>query len=864
MIENNTPQWKRLYIQSKVPKDLAGLENLAKNLWWSWNHDAIKLFKAIDEDKWDKLGHNPIALLGTLSYDEYQKLLNDKVFMKDFHAVSKCFEEYMAKPKNKGASIAYFCMEYGLHASFKLYSGGLGVLAGDFLKEASDQNIDMVGLGLLYRYGYFRQGISLLGEQIAHYDPQRFTYLPLEPVRDQDGHWKKIEIEIPGRILTAKIWKANVGRISLYLLDTDIDENSEEDRFITHQLYGGDQENRLKQEILLGIGGIRTLDTIGIEPDIYHLNEGHAAFIGLERLRQYAAVGLTHNESVELIRSSSLYTTHTPVPAGHDSFPEGMMWHYFNEFASAMSFSWEKFIGLGRVNPQDKGEVFSMSHLASKLSQEVNGVSKIHGQVSREMFHIMYPGFEAEELHIGHVTNSVHYYTWTAERWQNLYEKTFGQALHTNQSEVKLWKKIHKVADGDIMEIKKLQKRAMLETIKKRLEKNMRDRFESPKKIVETLNSFNEDALIFGFSRRFATYKRAALLFRNPERLAKIISKAKQPVQFIFAGKAHPADKAGQELIRQIYEISGRPEFLGKVIFLEDYDMDITRMMVQGVDVWLNTPTRPLEASGTSGMKATMNGAINFSVLDGWWAEGYRPDAGWALPEQRAYTNQDIQNELDAETIYGILENEIIPEYFDQDDKGISNQWIARVKNAIAYVAPQFTMKRMMDDYHHTFYNKLHERSQLMRKNNNKKAKELAEWKAKVRAAWKDIEVAEMDVYNFANAPLPLGEEIKANILLDIGDLEPEDISVEMLIAERKENKVKIIASYPMKKEKVKQEEKALAGNNGDDQEYSGQLIKYRCNYKITLSGVYEYGFRVYPNHGLLSHRQDFSLVSWI
>ncbi len=864
MIENNTPQWKRLYIQSKVPKDLAGLENLAKNLWWSWNHDAIKLFKAIDEDKWDKLGHNPIALLDTLSYNEYQKLLNDKVFMKDFHAVSKCFEEYMAKPKNKGASIAYFCMEYGLHASFKLYSGGLGVLAGDFLKEASDQNIDMVGLGLLYRYGYFRQGISLLGEQIAHYDPQRFTYLPLEPVRDQDGHWKKIEIEMPGRILTAKIWKANVGRISLYLLDTDIDENSEEDRFITHQLYGGDQENRLKQEILLGIGGIRTLDTIGIEPDIYHLNEGHAAFIGLERLRQYAAVGLTHNESVELIRSSSLYTTHTPVPAGHDSFPEGMMWHYFNEFASAMSFSWEKFIGLGRVNPQDKGEVFSMSHLASKLSQEVNGVSKIHGQVSREMFHIMYPGFEAEELHIGHVTNSVHYYTWTAERWQNLYEKTFGQALHTNQSEVKLWKKIHKVADGDIMEIKKLQKRAMLETIKKRLEKNMRDRFESPKKIVETLNSFNEDALIFGFSRRFATYKRAALLFRNPERLAKIISKAKQPVQFIFAGKAHPADKAGQELIRQIYEISGRPEFLGKVIFLEDYDMDITRMMVQGVDVWLNTPTRPLEASGTSGMKATMNGAINFSVLDGWWAEGYRPDAGWALPEQRAYTNQDIQNELDAETIYGILENEIIPEYFDQDDKGISNQWIARVKNAIAYVAPQFTMKRMMDDYHHTFYNKLHERSQLMRKNNNKKAKELAEWKAKVRAAWKDIEVAEMDVYNFANAPLPLGEEIKANILLDIGDLEPEDISVEMLIAERKENKVKIIASYPMKKEKVKQEEKALAGNNGDDQEYSGQLIKYRCNYKITLSGVYEYGFRVYPNHGLLSHRQDFSLVSWI
>jgi alpha-glucan phosphorylase-like protein len=865
MIENNPPQWKRLYIQSKVPNDLAGLEKLANNLWWSWNHDAIRLFEAIDARKWDEVGHNPIALLDTLSYDEYQQLLENKDFMKKFWEVSQRFDQYMNEPKKKQASIAYFCMEYGLHASFKLYSGGLGVLAGDFLKEASDQNINMVGVGLLYRYGYFRQGISLLGEQIAHYDPQRFTYLPLEPVRDQEGHWKKIQIEMPGRVLTAKIWKANVGRIPLYLLDTDIEENTEEDKFITHQLYGGDQENRLKQEILLGIGGIRAINTIGVEPDVYHLNEGHAAFIGLERLRQFAARGLSYNESVELIRSSSLYTTHTPVPAGHDSFPEGMMWHYFNEYASAMSLSWEQFIGLGRVNPQDKHEVFSMSHLASKLSQEVNGVSKIHGKVSRDMFHNMYPGFEPEELHIGHVTNSVHYYTWTAERWQQLYAKTFGKELHTHQSEVKLWEKIHKVDNSQIMEIKKLQKKAMISEVKKRLEKNMRDRFESPTKIVETLNSFSENTLIFGFARRFATYKRAALLFRNPERLARIINKPGRSVQFIFAGKAHPADRQGQELIRQIYEISGRPEFIGKVIFLEDYDMNITRMMVQGVDVWLNTPTRPLEASGTSGMKATMNGAINFSVLDGWWAEGYRPDAGWALPEQRAYDNQDIQNELDAETIYSILENEIIPEYYDQDESGVSERWMTRVKNAIAYVAPQFTMKRMMDDYHYSFYDKLYERSQMMRKQNNKKARELADWKAKVQAAWRDIEVVERDVYNFANAPLPLGEEIKASIVLDIGVLSPDDISVEMMIAERKENKVKIISAHQMKKQLVKQEKKALAGEtNGDENHGNAQLVKYSCNHKVTVSGVYEYGFRVYPTNDLLAHRQDFSLVSWI
>ena len=864
MTENNTPQWKRLYVQSRVPKELSGLEKLANNLWWSWNYDAIDLFASIDEKKWDEMGHNPIALLDTLSYDEYQRLLGDSGFMKKFNEVLSSFDKYMKEPKKKDPSVAYFCMEYGLHASFKLYSGGLGVLAGDFLKEASDQNIDMVGVGLLYRYGYFRQGLSLLGEQIAHYDPQRFTYLPLEPVRDADGHWHKVHVDMPGRVLTAKLWKANVGRIPLYLLDTDIEENSDEDKFITHQLYGGDQENRLKQEILLGIGGIRAIDAIGFKPNVFHLNEGHAAFIGLERLRKFVADGHSYAEAVELIRSSSLYTTHTPVPAGHDSFPEGMMWHYFNEFASSTSLSWEKFVGLGRVNAADKNEVFSMSHLASKLSQEVNGVSKIHGDVTREMFHDMYPGFEPEELHIGHVTNSVHYYTWTAERWQKLYAKTFGKNLHKNQSDVKLWEKIHKVPDEEIMDIKKLQKKAMIQVVKKRLEKNMRDRFESPSKIVETLNSFNENALIFGFARRFATYKRAALLFRNPQRLARIINNPKHPVQFIFAGKAHPADKAGQELIRQIYEISGRPEFMGKVIFLEDYDMNITRMMVQGVDVWLNTPTRPLEASGTSGMKATMNGAINFSVLDGWWAEGYRPDAGWALPEQRAYDNQEIQNELDAETIYSILENEIIPEYFDQDDKGISARWIKRMKNAIAYVAPQFTMKRMMDDYHYRFYDKLNERSQLMRKSNNKKAKELADWKSRVMGAWKDIEVVERDIYNFSNAPLPLGEEIKASIVLNIGDLKPEDISVEMLIAERKQDKVHIISSYQMEKKKVRQKAKVAAGGDGDMEASGGQLVKYSCNQKITISGVYEYGFRVYPSNELLAHRQDFSLVSWI
>ncbi|MFP4091035.1 MAG: alpha-glucan family phosphorylase [Cyclobacteriaceae bacterium] len=861
MTENNTPQWKRLYIQSKVPAELEGLEKMANNLWWSWNYDAANIFANIDPEKWEEVGHNPIALLDVLNYEEYQKMLDNPAFMKKLAEVYGRFDAYMKEAKAPDAkTIAYFCMEYGLHSSVKLYSGGLGVLAGDFLKEASDENIDMVAIGLLYRYGYFRQGLSPHGEQIPHYEPQRFTYLPLDPIRNAEGEWVKVNIDLPGRILTAKIWKANVGRIPLYLLDTDIEENSDEDRFITHQLYGGDQENRLKQEILLGIGGIRALDALKIKPNVYHLNEGHASFISLERLRQYVKSGLSFATAVELIRSSSLFTTHTPVPAGHDAFPEGMMWHYFNEFASSTSLSWEKFIALGRIHPENKEEPFSMSHLANKLSQEINGVSKIHGEVSREMFQPLYSGFVKQELHISHVTNSVHYYTWTAEPWQQLYAKTFGKNFTKDQSNVKIWEKIQQVPDEEIIHIKKELKRALIAIVKKRVEKNMRARYESPTKIVETLNSFSENTLMFGFARRFATYKRATLLLRNPERLARIVNNPERPVQFLFAGKAHPADKGGQELIRQIFELSRRPEFTGKIIFLEDYDMDITRMMAQGVDVWLNTPTRPLEASGTSGMKATMNGVLNFSVLDGWWAEGYRPDAGWALPEDRTYDNQDIQNELDAETIYSTLENEIIPEFYDMDEKGVSHRWVARMKNAINYIAPVFTMKRMMDDYHAKFYLKLAERYEQLSKNKMKKARELAEWKSMVLGAWKNIEIVDRDIYNFANAPLPLGEKFSASITLNLANLSAEDVGVEMLIAERKENELRIINSYEMKKQKVKKP--VAAGGNGEVE--NDNLVKYTCNEKVTFSGVYEYGFRVYPYHKDLPHRMDFNLVSWI
>jgi len=579
----------------------------------------------------------------------------------------------------------------------------------------------------------------------------------------------------------------------------------------------------------------------------------------LERLRILVKGGLSYPQAVEVIRSSSLFTTHTPVPAGHDSFAEAMLWPYLSDYTNAMSLPWEKFMALGRIDANNRDEEFSMSHLAVKLSQEVNGVSKIHGEVSRNMFQQLYPGFEPEELHIGYVTNGVHYYTWTSQEFQELYAKIFGKNFLKNQSQVKYWEKIQAINDLELVNLKRGLKKKLIETVKKRVERSMQERHESPQKTLDIINSFNEDTLIFGFARRFATYKRAQLLFRDIDRLAKIVNNPKGPVQFIFAGKAHPADQGGQELIRRIVEVSSKPEFLGKVVFLEDYDMELTSRMVKGVDVWLNTPTRPLEASGTSGMKATLNGTMNLSVLDGWWAEGFRPDAGWALSEERAYKNQDVQNELDAATIYAMLENELIPQYYERNVDGVSEKWTKRIKNTISYIAPEFTMKRMMDDYHERFYHKLGEQHEKIVRSNNKGAKELAAWKGKVSSEWNQIRVLEKSVYDFANDPLPLGEQFKAEVVLDIRGLKPQDVDVELLISRRVNGKNNVVLVDTMDKKVIKK-----LSDGSELPEDAGTVVKYTCNTQVTFSGVYEYGFRVFPQHELLAHQQDFNLVTWL
>jgi len=646
----------------------------------------------------------------------------------------------------------------------------------------------------------------------------------------------------------AKVWELKVGRISLYLMDTDIDENTRDDRTLTHQLYGGDNEHRLKQEILLGIGGVRVLKALGIDPDICHLNEGHASFSAVERLKDYMAEGLSFEEAKEVVRSTALFTTHTPVPAGHDHFHEGLLRGYFENYVQNMGLDWHQFVALGRADANNGHEDFSMSNLAVRLSQEVNGVSKLHGAVSQKMFSNLYPGYNWEENHIGYVTNGVHYPSWISDEFNALYKEQFGEKFLKAQSDKKYWRKIQDVPAERIMEVRRTLKKRLLQYIHETLQDDLTRRGESPRAIFEVLNNIEEDALIVGFARRFATYKRAHLLFTNLDRLAEIVSNEDRPVMFVFSGKAHPADGGGQDLIRNIVNISKRPEFAGKIIFLENYNMEMAKLLVQGVDIWLNTPTRPKEASGTSGMKAALNGVMNFSVLDGWWAEGYRPDAGWALSLERTYEDQNLQNELDAENIYNILEDDIIPTYYDQDEHGVSEKWVTYVKNIIAEVAPEFTMKRMMDDYFDRYYNKLAKDSAIVREPDYAAAKKMVEWKKHMRESWENVEVVEYNVMDTENRSLNLGEEFEASIQLDLNGVAAENIGLEVVFFQRRSEKdVKLIISKELKL-----------------QSKQGKLATYTCTLPVQIAGVYEYGFRMFPKHEMLAHRQDLELVKWI
>lgn len=844
------PEWKKVLIKPILPEELSGLEKISKNLWWSWNPCAKDLFESISPKLWQQMDRNPIPMLEEISTDKLKKLTKDKKFMTSYQKVLDKFNKYMdTKHESDKDSIAYFSMEFGLDDTLKIYSGGLGILAGDYLKQASDSNVNMIGIGLLYRYGYFQQQISGFGDQIDKYIPQKFSHLPLIPVRDKNGNWRKVVIALPGRNMFAKIWRVDVGRIPLYLMDTDLDENQPQDREVTHKLYGGNWENRLKQELLLGVGGIRMLNQMDFKPSIFHANEGHAAFNSIERLNNLINVHkLSFSDAKEVVRSTTLFTTHTPVPAGHDSFDEDLLRKYIPHYSHRLHVSWEEFMNLGRWVENQGNQKFSMSVLAAKLSQEMNGVSQIHGKVSQEMFQSLYPGYYPDELHINYVTNGVHYPTWTAKEWQDFHKSIFGEDLISKQDDFDVWKKIYDTKDDEIWRLHNIQKKRLFDYLKDRLTREMTARQENPSHIFNVVQSIDENALTIGFARRFATYKRAHLLFTNLDRLKDLLASVDRPVQFLFAGKAHPHDKAGQALIKRIVEISRMPDFVGKVIFIENYDMYLAKHLISGVDVWLNTPTRPLEASGTSGEKAVMNGVMNFSVLDGWWAEGYKPGAGWAIEEERTYNNQGLQDMLDAEVIYTTLENEIVPTYYNQDKNGVSSEWVKHIKNTFAMIAPNFTMKRMLDDYYKKFYNRLLDRAKIVRKDKYAYVSKVTKWKENILAQWDHIKViSETLPQTSQENTLDTNDSFVAKIELDLNGLSHEDIGVEILFARKYDNEV---TSIVHKQElDVRKEEK---------------ITVYECNIPIYRAGVHDYVFRVYPKSDLIVHPNEFPLLKWI
>ena len=784
-LTSNRPQWHRLMVEKGIPERLKPLEELSRNLWWCWTPGAQELFEAADKELWVKVDRNPIALLDKISAQRYEEILADKAFLKKMDEVYKQFCDYMSeKPSPEHAKVAYFSMEYGLHSSLKIYSGGLGILAGDYLKEASDRNVPMVAVGLLYRYGYFTQRLSAQGAQEATYEAQNFFKLPISPVRDELGNWVTTQVALPGRNLTARVWKCQVGRTDLFLLDADYEANLDEDRQVTYYLYGGDWENRLKQEILLGVGGIRALVKMGIKQEVYHCNEGHAAFINIERIRNLIArKRLSFSEAMEVVRSSSLFTTHTPVPAGHDAFPESMIRQYMSHYPDVLGITWDQFINLGKTNPSDPNEKFSMSVLACNLSQEVNGVSWLHGEVSKDILGNMWPGYFKNELHIGYVTNGVHFPTWVASNLRKLYAKYFGKAFEGHTYNIPEWQNVHKIDDKELWSERMFLKERLIKTIRKRFSDPTQVRLQSPRQMVQVTESIKPEVLTIGFARRFATYKRAHLLFTNLERLSALVNNKERPVQFIFAGKAHPNDKPGQDLIKRIVEVSAMPEFVGKIVFLQNYDMELARRMVQGVDVWLNTPTRPLEASGTSGEKCVMNGVMQFSVLDGWWVEGYKEGAGWMLPMERTYADQRFQDELDAEMIYNTIEEQIVPLYYDRAEDGVPHRWVNAVKKCVADIASNFTTNRMLIDYEERFYNKLAQRKKLMLDKNYLMARQIAAWKRKVSAAWDNIVIRDVKRAEIESEAMYVGKKYHFELTIDLAGLQKEDIGAELVVA---------------------------------------------------------------------------------
>ncbi|HZU68206.1 MAG TPA: alpha-glucan family phosphorylase [Ktedonobacteraceae bacterium] len=844
----------RMTVFPIMPSRISRLYELAYNLWWSWHPEARALYRKLDPDLWEKVGHNPVHFLSELDPRLLEQAAEDKVYLEHYDSVLEDFDRYMhpraeetwfsqTYPEYADQTIAYFSAEFGLHESLPIYSGGLGILSGDHCKEASDLGLPFVGVGFLYPQGYFRQAVTREGVQEAFYDKLHFSEAPATPALGPDGNEVMISVDLPGRRIHAKVWKLQVGRIPLYLMDTDVPPNAPHDRELSARLYGGDREMRISQEIVLGIGGVRALRALGISPAAWHLNEGHAAFLNLERCRELVAAGLKFNEAREAVAANSLFTTHTPVPAGNDTFSYDLIDKYFGSYWGQLGLNREQFMEIARED-HGWGPTFSMTVLALRLTGDHNGVSRLHGDVSRKMWQFLWPGIDPDEVPIDYITNGIHTPSWISPQMNDLFKRYLGEDWENHVDDPDLWNRIDEIPDEKLWNVHLERKEALIAYARRHLRDQHLRLGEGSVQIAEIERMLNKDALIIGFARRFATYKRATLIFRDFDRLNRIVNNPQRPVQIIFAGKAHPADEPGKALIEQVYRFSRSDALRGKIIFLENYDIDMARYLVSGTDLWLNNPIRPHEASGTSGQKAALNGQPNCSILDGWWAEGYNGKNGWAIGEEREYHDTNVQAEADSLSLYRLLEEEIVPTYYDCGSDGIPHRWIAFMKEAIRTCAPQFSMKRMVKEYTTRFYVPEIQRGIAIAQDNYERARVLAAWKDKIRKSWQSLEVY---ADGQRDGQLSLGEGIDVRAWVRGDGLRPQDLSVELVYGDANDEQLPIQHTLPMQYTK---------------QELDGS---YRFDLRLQPpeSGSIAYGIRVLPNHPALGGKHEMGLVRW-
>ena len=850
--------FNRITVNPQLPKRINRLTEIANNLWWSWNTEVLKLFKEIDIDLWEKVDKNPVKFLKLISQEKLEQAAINQAILKQYDKIVNDFDGYMnskntwfAKkyPNEKNDVIAYFSAEYGLDETVPIYSGGLGILSGDHLKSASDLGVPLVAVGLLYKNGYFHQKIDKFGNQQSIYKDIDLMHLPISPVNDEKGDELKVLLKLPSKNLYLKVWQINVGRVKLYLLDSDIPENTDEMyRNITLRLYGGDQEMRMQQEIVLGMGGVNLLRTLGLDPNIYHMNEGHSSFLLIEVIKNIIKEKkVSFDIARDITSAKTVFTTHTPVPAGNDIFPMNLIEKYFKGYWTKLGIDKDTFLHLG-TKPNDSLEAgFNMGILALKIAGKKNGVSKLHGAVSRELFGDVWPEIAPNESPITYITNGIHTCTWLAPNLKELYNKYLIPYWQDSIQIQDTWKKIDNIPDEKLWSEHLKRKEKLLNLVKENVTNRMRANGVSYEEINEIVSKLNPNALTIGFARRFATYKRATLIFRDLERITQILNNENRPVQLIFAGKAHPADKEGQDLIRYIHEISMKPQFKGKIFVLENYNIGIARYLVSGVDVWLNNPRRPMEASGTSGQKASVNGVINFSVLDGWWAEGYDSKNGWTIGTNDEYESYEIQDDADSTSMYNVLEKKIIPTYYDKDKNGISSKWLRIMKNSIISTGGRYSTSRMVSDYTDKLYMPLINLTDKYYKDLSNVA-DLNEWKSKMLINWDKIKIEQIN--NLDNISIDAGNKIEVNCKVTLPDISAENITVEVYAGRITENgRIEDIVVIPMD----------LAEANDETREYL-----YKAKLELSTGGSYGYTFRVMPRHNMILDPENLNLIKWI